>query len=253
MRDLKLLNTVKYTGENVEIIKINGPLPPFDIQDYDLFDDKDFKRYIDSIEKICRKSREYRKYITFIRENMNMNQCSFLENVNNLETFKIKIEIHHEPFTLFDIVMIVYNKRLRCGEPLDNELVAKEVMMLHYSLLVGLIPLSETVHELVHNNYLFVPMDKVLGNVEQFYNLYYDYIPPDMKDLYESNIQYTKNLDESLQMGVLEKKYIYLDTSDCYEQPNYQELVTILDDKIKQLKKKNYAVPLVEPFKFINR
>ena len=52
MRDLKLLNTVQYTGENIEILKINGPLPPFDIQDYDLFDEKDFKRYIDSIESI---------------------------------------------------------------------------------------------------------------------------------------------------------------------------------------------------------
>lgn len=251
MRDVRLLNKIEYSRENIEILKIEGELPIFDMQDYDLFDDKDFKHYINDIERICRTSREYRKYIKFIRENMNMNQCSFLENVNNIDTFKIKIEIHHEPFSLFDLVMIVYNKRLRCGEELDDELVAKEVMLLHYNLLVGLIPLSETVHELVHNNYLFVPMDKVFGNVDIFYNLYYDFIPPDMKDLYDTIKNYSENYDESLQRGVLQKKYIYIDTSDCYEQPNYEELVTIMDDKIKELKKKNYNVPLVEPFKII--
>lgn len=59
MRDISALNTIDYNGENIDIISIDK-LPKFDIEDYDLFDEKDFKKYIFSIEKICRGSMEYR-------------------------------------------------------------------------------------------------------------------------------------------------------------------------------------------------
>ena len=93
---------------------------------------------------------------------MDMNQCSFLQ-VSNNDAYKIKIEIHHYPFTLYDIVCIVYKKRVANYESLDVEMIAKEVTMLHYKLLVGLIPLSVTVHQLVHEGKLFIPVQNVLG------------------------------------------------------------------------------------------
>ena len=83
-----------------------------------------------------------------------MNKCSFYENVSNIDSNDIKIEIHHEPISLYDICIIVYNKRNFFHENLSELL--KEVMLLHYKLLIGLIPLAETVHELVHNKYLFI-------------------------------------------------------------------------------------------------
>ena len=78
--------------------------------------------------------------VKFLRENIGMNRCSFYENVNNVDTFKIKIHIHHEPLTLFDITKIVFTKRQYNHENLDEEMTSKEVMLLHFNLLVGLIP-----------------------------------------------------------------------------------------------------------------
>ena len=83
--------------------------------------------------------------------------------------FDIKIEIHHYPFSLRDIVEIVIRKREYYKESLSVQMTAKEVMMLHYKLIIGLIPLSQTVHELAHSSRLFVPSDKVLGRYCKYF------------------------------------------------------------------------------------
>ena len=129
------------SNDPVEVYKINN-VPIYDAEDYDLTNPKDFKKYTDSIERIVRMSFEYRQFVKFLRENVDMNKCSFFENVSNIESFKVKIHIHHEPITLYDIVLAVYNKRCAMHEPLTENMVAKEVMYNHYMLRVGLIPLS---------------------------------------------------------------------------------------------------------------
>ena len=86
------------------------------------------------------------------------------------------------PFTLYEYFVTVFNKRMFMREPLDIELVAKEVMYIHYSLMVGLIPLAETVHDLVHNQVLFIPLDNVMGNYQLFEQLYAQFIPEESKE-----------------------------------------------------------------------
>lgn len=233
MRDVNLNKTKIYEGDH-EIIKIDN-LETFDIEEYDLNDPKEFKKYINRIEKsLCRNSFEYRELIKFLRSNMDMNKCSFYENVNNIDTFKIKIHLHHHPFTLYDICIIVFNKRIFFGEPLDEELIAKEVMYLHYNLLVGLIPLSETVHELVHNNYLFIPLDRVLGKFQEFINLYENYMTPEQLETLKNNIEYSKAYNEAEHKDLLSTHYIYLDVSNSYNIPTYQEVIDIMNEQIKQ-------------------
>lgn len=135
MRDPLNLNKYEYNENNV--IKMDD-IPRFDIEDYDLFDPKEMKMCLPSVERIVRTSFEYKQYISFLKENMDMNKCSFYENISNIDNSKVKIEIHHEPITLYDICKIVYNKRSYYRELIDEEIVAKEVMILHYNLLVGL-------------------------------------------------------------------------------------------------------------------
>ena len=144
----------------------------YDIECYCLEDEKDFNKFINDTERDIRRSYEYREFIKYIRDNMQMNKCAFLEGVTNEETFDIKIEIHHYPFSLHDIVEIVLKKRLYYNESTSKFMVAKEVMSLHYKLVVGLIPLSQTVHELAHSGKLFVPSDKVVGRYNMFVDLY---------------------------------------------------------------------------------
>lgn len=239
MRDPNLLNEVEYKKDKISILKLDN-IPEFDIEDYNLLEPKEFKAYITTIEKIVRGSMEYRAMIKYLRENMDMNKCSFYKNVNNVDTFKIKIHIHHHPFTLHDIVYTVYNKRVFYRESLDDEMVAKEVMFLHYSLLVGLIPLAETVHELVHNNYLFIPVDKAMGKFEEFKNMYEDFMTPEMVDLWERNLKATQTYNEDLSNNfILDKKYIYVDMTGEYDIPSLESVLDSMDKRIKDIRNGN--------------
>ena len=143
-------------------------IPEFEYQIYDTNDEKEYEKYIKDVESQVRRSFEYRQFIKYLRETMGMNKCAFLQNVSNEETFDIKIELHHYPFSLRDISDIVFRKRSYYKESLDIQMVAKEVMECQYKLIVGIISLSETVHELAHSHRLFVPLDKVVGRYKMF-------------------------------------------------------------------------------------
>ena len=62
--------------------------------------------FIKKIESIVRSSREYKIYISHLRNDLNMNRCSFLGNIDTT-TDEVSLEMHHCPLTLFDIVDIV--------------------------------------------------------------------------------------------------------------------------------------------------
>lgn len=227
--------------ENAIVIKIDN-IPEYDIEDYDLMDEKDRAKYIKDLERIVRNSFEYRHFIQYLRENMNMDSCAIMENVSNKETFKVSIEIHHSPFTLYDICTIVLNRRLALNLPTEIEMVAKEVTALHYYLMVGLIPLSRTVHQLVHNQYLFVPVDNVLGNFEGFVDNYVEYIDPDLLETYQNNVEYSSKLREN-DFSILEQKYTYVDTSSVYQLPPYQHMIDTMYNRVNEIKQLN------DPFK----
>lgn len=245
MRDPNNIIEVMYNNEAITVLPIAN-IPEYDIEDYDLLDDKDFAKYIKQIEITVRTSFEYRQMISFLRENMDMNKCSFYENVNNIDTYKIKIEIHHEPITLYDIAIIVYNKRNMLRESLSEELVAKEIMFLHYNLLIGLIPLAETVHELVHNQYLFVPTDKVLGRYKEFVNMYYEFIPAEQLDVLQRIEEATLRCND-VNMNLLSKNYIHLDFTGAYKLPKYEDIIKMMSNRIDDIKtKKTLIHPLIK-------
>ena len=181
----------------------------FDAEQYDLCDEKEFSLYIKDLERLVRQSFEYRWLISYLKRSEGMDQCSFLENVSSRDNTKVKIEIHHSPLTLFDICLAVFRKRQANGEDLNINNVAYEVMWLHYIGWVGLIPLSATVHELVHNNYIFIPTDKVRGNYQQFINTYYNYIDPEVLDCIDNAEQATKEY-KGEQMEIFNNHKLYV-------------------------------------------
>ena len=104
-----------------------------------------------------------------------------------------------------------------------NELqVAEEVMRLHYRGLVGLIPLSVTAHELVHDGKLIVPLNCVYGKFVQFVKEYYDYIDDVLLVMLNEKIEQTKNL-KAEDMSILSVRYIYTDV-DGYNLPLIQPI-----------------------------
>jgi hypothetical protein len=128
-------------------------------------------------------------------------------------------------------------------EPLDVELVAEEVMRLHYQLKVGLIPLAETVHQLVHNSYIFIPTTAVMGRYKEFVNYYnqFNAIPDDLLNTLEKIEEYSVNFDASKNLEVLSKHYIYVDP-DGDMNPSSDEVIDMMKDIVRKEYQKNDTI-----------
>lgn len=219
------------------------------INPYDLSDDKDYKRFCKDIEKIIRNSYEYKIFIKYLKENFNMNKCAFL-NISDEEDPSIKIHIHHSPLTLYDIVNIVYRKMSNNNEFISVWSVAEQVLRLHYQLLVGLIPVSETVHQLIHSGRLFVPLNKVFGRYKLFTDIYYPYIEPEMIDSLRMAERATEENSSVGDTTILNTNKINFNITDKrYQLP---QIGTISDDminRIETIKNNNYVLPTVNEAK----
>lgn len=193
MRNPDLIASVG-VNENT-LIDIPQDIEPFYPQEYDPFDDTSMKKYFSDLKKVVRGSFEYQNLISFLRH-MGLDHCSIMTNLTNDGKSHVKIEIHHHPFDLETICRVVYKKRLSTGEPTDIRSTAYEVMWNHYSLLIGLIPLCETVHELVHSGVLFLDVNKVYGFFSQFVERYRMFFEPEDLETYEKIVAESNNITQ---------------------------------------------------------
>ena len=203
---------MKNINSVVKTINISKPVE----MDYSIFigDAKHRHRFIDRIEKQVRQSLEYRDYIQFLKENANLNKCIFFNNIsqNGKRSNRISLELHHEPFTLFDIVSTVVNRYEAEGIPLNSLLIADEVLKLHYENKVGLVPLSKTMHQMIHNSdKIKIPLTAVYGNYNEFLNEYEPYAEENgLFDKLEKKLELTKNLTEK-DFEAIKTEFKYLD------------------------------------------
>ena len=222
-------------------------IPECDIECWCLEDDKDYEKFIRTVENTVRRSFEYREFIKYIRENFGMDKCAFLKDVNNKETYGIKIEIHHYPFSLRDIADIVVRKRSYYKESLSVQMVAKEIMQLHYKLMIGLIPLSETVHELFHSSRLFIPIDKVVGRYRLFMDVYKPFISSEQLDTVERIEKYTDDNDgKILNTNIIEQNKLTYSINDShYLLPDTGIIANNMLEQMKAIKDNNYLLPSI--------
>jgi hypothetical protein len=129
---------------------------------------------------------------------------------------------------------------------MELEMVAKEVMQRHYELLVGLIPLSKTVHKLVHSESIFIPIDKALGNWQRFMDIYSNFMSPEQADVIERIIEYSKSYNKELNEEVLKQNTIYLSSTDPrYQLPDFHKVYDNMIDRIGVIKENQYRLPEV--------
>lgn len=209
---------IQNLSESIEKMTFKAPQP---MEYYvSIENDKDRVKYISRIEKIIRNSMEYRDYITYLKENCDLNRCAFFQNVTSekrTKRNKVSIELHHEPFTLFDYVNVVVNKYIQEGYRLNDLLIADEVLELHYENKVGLVPLSKTVHQVIHNSdKLIVPLNMCYGEYSQFLSEYDQYVPDELYDKLSKKIDQTNNLTPE-SFNALKKQFLYLDVEGFEE------------------------------------
>lgn len=145
-------------------------------------DDKERIKIIKNIESLIRASNEYKYLVKYIKSTENMNRCSILDNISNEDA---TIDVHHCVYTLFDIVELVIKKYDYWNEYWNSFIVADKVIELHYNNLVGLIPLSRTMHEYIHSNNIIINDKKMIGEVQLFYDMYHEYMTEEQLEKFD--------------------------------------------------------------------
>ena len=217
-------NLENYNNDRkIETVKLS--IEPIERQ-VNIPSDREKVKLIKQVEQVVRSSIEYKDYIKFLKNQIDMNMCSFFSGVTRKEGAKVSIEIHHEPFTLFDISQIVLEKHIDDNPHNVNIIkVAEEVMKVHYMGQVGLIPISKTIHGLVHSGKLFIPLQNVYGSYVSFIEEYEDYIPNDIMAMLETKLAMSHDLDAQ-DTSILETKYTYLEVDGM----NFPQLIEV-DEK----------------------
>ena len=242
MNLVKLDNIRDSNGKTFHI----GELPEIeDTINYDLSNQKDLERFIKDVKSEVRGSFEYRELIRYLREYFGFDR-SGISGISNSDGSKLKIEVHHTPLTIEEIVRIVYEKRRFNHEDLSLESVAKEVMECHYKGIVGLYPLTATEHELVHNGYLFIPPKDVFGRYDLFVSAYGQFMEPEEKETLEEIEAYGESFDASAQMKLLNQSNIYIDPTGAYELPQLDMLKDRFVNRIETIKNNMYSLPVLE-------
>ena len=189
--DNEIKDLVSQLSKDTKTVSYNIP---DELIDEDPFDERYFIEDLNKVELIkyfeaeIRDSFEYKFLIDLFKNVLDIKSCVFFKGYSIENGFKL--EFHHHPFTLFDYTEAVVNKQADNNDDsegnyvLENE-VEKEVVMLHYKLMVGLVPLNPTAHGQVHDSKLDIHPDLIIGNYNKFYNEYNKYISQSAKNKYE--------------------------------------------------------------------
>ena len=168
-----------------EIREVNFDAFDLDVSVVHLETEEDVSdKIVSYIEKMIRKSNEYRNYISYLKNEVNLTKCSLLEGLD-IEEAKFSLEFHHFPLNLFEITSAIIRKKIEDlddGETLSCFDVADTVMQEHYKNNIGLVPLSSTLHKMAHNKSIIIPYSKIYGNYESFIKTYGSYLPDEVSE-----------------------------------------------------------------------
>lgn len=165
----KELEKIDINDENSIEMKIT--VSDFEIEDNYLDDEEDLdNKTVKYIEREIRNSFEYRKYIKYLKEELDLTRCSLLPNID-VNISPVSLEFHHFPLNLYEVTEAVgrkmiselgHNQKVSCFD------ISEKVVEEHYKGNIGLVPVTKTIHDMAHNGAIFIPMKKVNGNYNKF-------------------------------------------------------------------------------------
>jgi len=173
------------------------------------YTDLDAKR-IKKIERIVRKSFEYRIWTIFLKTTLDVSHCAFYEGYSMSNSFTI--ELHHYPITLYDITYAIAHKHLQENGFFTSFGVAYEVCRVHYLFQISVVPLSPTAHKLYHDGLLPIHPDLVKGSWNIFLQDYKKYISEECKASIQHMME-DKEKDATLFPKILHRNEVYLEVN----------------------------------------
>lgn len=156
-------------------------LPFYKDTDY-LSNIDNFVAFVKGVERMVRSSKYYSRYISYLKNDIGLNFCQVLSNIKvEDEKAVTKIEMHHGPIlTLFDYASIIIDWMLYNNKKVSTFDVADILIEEHFNNNIQVVMLSETVHQLVHDDKVFLNINQAFGNLNAFIKKYRDGISDEM-------------------------------------------------------------------------
>lgn len=156
--------------------------------------------FIKAVEKVVRTSKYYSRYISHLKTDLGMCYCQIKGNIYEDEELDYKdlIEMHHGPvLTLFDVTSIILNDMIIKGEKITTFSVAHRVLEEHFNYNVQTVMLCKTVHEMVHDNKIFLNLKQGFGDLFRFLEKYYDVLEKQDIDKINDYVERSKKYDSN--------------------------------------------------------
>ncbi len=178
---------------------IDSPIAPYQLimfKDEDYLSNYDnYVGFVKGIEHTVRNNDRYKKYINYLKKKIKLNKCQILKNVTDEDA---SIEMHHGPiFTLYDVCAIVLEYYIMKGWKISTFSVADTVLEEHMRNRVGVIMVSTTMHEEIHEKNIFIHYKQAWGDINAFTKKYADAMSDEYREqlnryidrclLYDSN------------------------------------------------------------------
>ena len=179
--DLLNLNSVEKDNGNI-VVGSTGYEKfihlPLNKKDKYFMNPVDFIKFIKDVESLVRKSKEYSRYIAYLKNEIGLRSCALFHNIDDSVA---PIEMHHGPiFTLYDIVEIQIAHMFVNGEAINSMSVANNVLKDHFDNIIQVTMLCEMAHKGVHNfsktkdSKFFLSADGSFGDFRKFVEKYKD-------------------------------------------------------------------------------
>jgi hypothetical protein len=178
----------------------------------DIYDEAKLKKLRTSIKAQVRGSDEYSHYIGFLKNDLGLTHCAILGNVDQEDA---SLEFHHYPFTMHDIVELSISRHILLGKKFNSFTLVNDILQDHYNNIIGLVPLSLTVHELVHAGEIFVNLNQVYGDINAFMEKYSFAMNDEMINKFNQLVEYSeKNTAYSDTDILMTKMRMKIDNAD---------------------------------------
>lgn len=139
-----------------------------------------YVQFVNDVEKTVRKHDRYRKYISYLKNEVKLNRCQVLKNITDEDA---DIEMHHGPvYTLYDICEIVLEYFMLKKWKITTFRVADQVLDEHQKNRVQVVMVSRTVHEEIHNGDIFINIHQAFGDLNAFIRKYRDAISNEYRE-----------------------------------------------------------------------
>lgn len=152
MSDKVVVNMVStQEGSDVKVAPIENTelFLPYYKKEINFVNNSEYVKFIKSVEQTIRRSKEYKAYIAYLKQDCGLNKCMVYGSIDDE---KAPIEMHHGPiFNLFDYVEIALISFFKSDKCLVSTFrIADQVLQDHFENIVQVVMLSEMVHIAAH-------------------------------------------------------------------------------------------------------